>query len=68
VPASSLGFLYWTPVTVSHDGRNLGAFVFAYTVGVKVLSVEPPDVVPPAAGLTAADPLSPVPLPFNLPI
>jgi hypothetical protein len=71
VPASadpSRDYLYWAPVTVMHEGRSIGAFVFAYVNGVKVLHLEPPDVVPPAAGLTAADPAAPVPLPFDLPL
>jgi len=71
VPASAdpkRDFLFWAPVIVMHEGRRIGAFVFAYTNGVKVLHLEPPDVVPPAAGSTAADPAAPVPLPFDLPL
>lgn len=71
VPASAdpaRDFLFWAAVTVMHAGRRVGAFTFAYANGVKVLRLEPPDVVPPAAGLSAADSSAPVPLPFDLPL
>jgi hypothetical protein len=42
----------WAPVTLWLQARTLGSFLFAYTRGVAVLRVQPPDAVPPpAAGL-----------------